>query len=315
MSDIFGQGVRLDAAESVFFKRQLEAVDRTLYETLFPENKARTLIPTQGGIPDWARVYTWRMFEQFGKAKIAANMADDIPRADRTGSEDSKIIKPVTSSYGWDIFEVKAAAATNTPLDALKAVAARFAIETEIDEILAIGNTQNNLTGLLNLSSTTSFTVSTKAATGLTAWSGASADEIAKDLFGIVSAIMVAMKGAGGPMFSRFTIVLPISQYALIAQKRMGDGSDSTVLRFVLANSPWIEAIEPWHHCTGAGSGATDRMVCYPKNPLVLAGLVPMEFTTLPPEQRNLEFVVNALATVGGVVCRYPVAVSYGDGI
>lgn len=307
-------GLRLDAAESVWFSRQLEAVDRQIYDVVFPENKARQFLPTQQGIPDWAKVYTWRMFEKFGRAKIAANMADDIPRADVTGVESSKVIKPVTSSYGWDIFELKAAAATGMPLDALKAQAARFAIETESDRILALGDADHGLEGLLALSSTTTYTPSTKVAGGTT-WAVATSDEIVGDLFGICQAIISAMKGAGGPVFTRFQIILPIEQYALIAQRRMGDGSDTTVLKFAQANSPWIESIEPWHLTNGAGSMGVDRMVAYPKNPLVLAGIVPMEFTTQPPEQRNLEYVVNCLSTTGGVVVRYPVAVAYGDGI
>jgi len=305
---------RLDSAESAFFTRELEYIDRTVYEQIFPDNKARQLIPTQAGIPEWAKVYTWREFTKFGKATIAANMADDIPRADVTGTEFSRVIKAIPSAYGWDIMEIKAAAATGTRLDAMKAMSARYAIEVGIDNLLAVGDSDHNLDGLLTLSNTTSYTLADKAAGGK-AWSSATSDEVAADVFGAVTAIKNAMKDAGGPVFSRFVVVLPVSQYTDIAQRRMGDGSDKTILRFILDNSPFIEAIEPWHQCSGAGAASADRMVVYPRNQLVLAGLVPMEYTTLPPEQRNLEYVVNALATVGGVVCRYPVAVAYGDGL
>lgn len=306
--------LRLDAAESVWFKRQLEFVDQQTYELIYPENKSRQFIPSQPGIPDWAKSYTWRLFEKFGRAKIVTNMADDIPRADVAASEESKIIKPCAAAYGWDIFEIKASAKTGVNLDGLKAAAARFAIETEIDEILAVGNTAHNLQGLLTLTGTTSYTVPL-GGTGFKLWSTKTPDEIVADVNGIIAAVRTAMKGAGGPMFQKFTVIIPETQYMLIAAKRMGDGSDKTILRFLLENNPWIGSIEAWYRCTGAGSGATDRMVVYPKTPLVLAGIVPMEFTTLPPEQRNLEYIVNAIATTGGVVVRYPVAVAYGDGI
>ena len=155
--------IRLDAAESAFFKRQLEFIDRTVYEHVYPENKARRLIPTQAGVPDWAKVYTWRLFEKFGNAKIVANMADDIPRADVAGTEESKVIKPIASSYGWDVFEIKAAAATGTALDSLKAMSARLAIETELDRILALGDTTHGLDGLLALGDVTPANVAVKA--------------------------------------------------------------------------------------------------------------------------------------------------------
>jgi hypothetical protein len=308
--------LRLDAGESVFFNRQLEAIDKTVYETVYPENKARSLIPTQQGIPDWAKVYTWRLFSKFGQAKIAANMADDIPRADVAGEEASKVIKPVVASYGYDLFEIKAAAATGTPLDALKAQAARFAIESEIDSILALGDAVNNLQGLLAIAAgTTALTLGTKAAGGLT-WAVATPDEIVADITSAPTAIRGAMSGAGGPVFSNFTILIPDAQYGQIAQTRMGDGSDTTILKFVLATSPFISDIQPWHHChLASGGGTTDRMVCYPKNPLVVAGIVPMEFTSQPPEQRNLEYVINCMSTTGGIVVRYPLAIAYGDGL
>lgn len=306
---------RLDAAESVWFKRQLEFIDKTMYETVWPENKARSLIPTAGGIPDWAKVYTWRMFDRFGKAKIAANMADDIPRADRSGQEQSKMIKPVTAAYGWDIFEIKAAAATGVPLDAMKAVAARYAVETQIDEILAIGSAAHGLEGLLTQSTFNNVTPTTKTGGG-TVWTiAAKPDEIAQDLFNLCTQTINAMKGAGGPVFQKFTILLPITQYGMIAQRRMSEFSDITILNYVLKNSPFVEAIEPWYRLAGAGSGPSDRAVAYPRNPMVVTGIVPMEFTTQPPDQRNLEFVINCLSTTGGVVVRYPVALAYCDGI
>jgi len=305
---------RLDAAESVWFKRQLEFIDKTMNETIFPDNLARQYIPTQPGVPEWANVYTWHMFTKFGQAKLISNNSDDLPRADATGQEASKIIKDLGDSYGWTLREIKRAAATGTPLDSMKSMAARFAIDTKMDDILANGSTAHGLEGLLSLTGANTFTPKTKSAGGLT-WAVATADEMAADLFGIVSKAVSDLKMSGGTVFQRYTILLPIEQYALAAQKRMGDGSDTTVLKFCLNNSPWIEAIEPWHHCDAAGGGGTDRMVAYPRNPLVVAAIVPQEFTALSPELRNLEYVVNCIASTGGVVCRYPVAVLYGDGI
>lgn len=306
--------MRLDASESVWFKRQLEAVDRTQYDVQFPENKARSLIPTQQGIPDWARVYVWRLYNKVGQAKIIANKADDLPRADATGEEGTKIIKPVGASYGWDIFEIKQAAGTGTPLDAMKAAAARHAIETEVDSILGLGNLLHGLDGLLSLSGTNVVSPGAKTGGG-TAWSNGTPKEIQSDLRNAINTVIAANKGAGGPQFRRFVIVVPEIQYGYIAQEQFSSSSDTTILRWLLDNNPFIEDIIPWYLCSGAGVGGTDRMVIYPRNPIVLAGIVPMEYTALEPEKRNLEYVVDAYSTTGGVVCRYPFTVVYMDGI
>lgn len=309
---------RLDASESLFFKRQLEAIDKTVYETIYPELKARSLIPTVEGVPDTAPIYTWRMFNKVGSAKIVANMSDDLPRSDATGDESSQFIKTLGASYGWDVIEIKEANRVGTPLDSMKAGAARYAIENKIDQILATGDTYDGTNywarGLLNQANAGSYTPVTKSGGGLT-WAAGTSDEIAADIFGITAKIVSNLKDSGGPQFHRFRVLIPVEQYNLIAQKRMGDGSDKTVLQFVMGNSPFVESITPWFRCDGAGANGLDRMAAYPMNPMVLGALVPMEYTTLAPEQRNLTMVTNAMARCGGVISRYPVALCYADGI
>lgn len=306
--------MRLDAAESVFFQRELESIDETVYKHVFPEFLSRQLVPIQPNVPDWASAYTWRMFEEYGRAKVIGNMADDLPRADANGKETTQLIKRIGASYGWDVMEIKASAALGRGLDSLKAIAARRAIESEIDDILALGNANYGLEGILNLTGAATYTLSTKALGGVTwgtlAAPNASAQEMVDDLMGIASARVEATKGA----FTRFSIVLPIPEYNLAAQTPLGDNADKTVLQFVLSNSPYIEEIRPWFKAGTADSGSP-RMACYPKSPLVVAGLVPMEFTPFPAQQKNLEFVVPAMGACGGVIVRYPVAVAYANGI
>jgi hypothetical protein len=38
---------------------------------------------------------------------------------------------------------------------------------------------------------------------------------------------------------------------------------------------------------------------------------VPRDFETLEVEKRGLEYVTDCLASCGGVVCRYPKAITY----
>ncbi len=304
---------RLDAVESVFFKRQLEAIDSKVYETKYPQYKSRSLLPTVQGVAETDRVYTYRLMDTVGKAKFVGQAADDLPRADAFGTESSQNIKEIAAAYGYSISEIKAAARNGTPLDALKAMGARRALEEKIDSILALGDSTVGLKGLLGLSSTTTYTPSTKSAGGLTwgtmAAPNATGEEVAMDIMGAASKIVDATKGA----FTRFKIVLPIEQYNYAAQKRMGDGSDVTALKFALGTSPYIESVEPWFRCDNAVSGTTDRMCVYPMDPEVVGALVPQEIQFHAPQLRNLEYVVPATASVGGVVCRYPVAVCYMD--
>lgn len=305
---------RLDASESVFFTRQLESIDATIFQTLYAENKGRQLLPPVMDVAESSPVYTWRMFSRVGAAVIGGALGDDAPRSDASGAEQSQIIHPVRASFGYTVLEIKEAARTNTPLDTMRANAARENVETAIDRVLATGDVATGLKGLLNLTGVNTYTLADKAGGGKT-WAVATANEIVRDVFGMAAALVAQLKEAGGPLWQRFTLVMPVEQYTKIAQERMGDGSDKTILQFILQNSPYIAEIVSWSRCDGAGAGGTtDRMVMYVKQPQVLGALIPMEFTTFPPEARNLAYVVSCLARTGGVVCRYPVALLYADG-
>lgn len=307
---------RLDASESIFFKRQLESIDARLYSLVYPDNLARTLIPTITGVDPDMPVYTWRMVKQFGEAAFIDDFGGSVPRSDVDGEEQSQTMKSIGSAYGWTLDEIRYANKTGVPLDSMKALSCRNAVDTKLDVTLALGDTPRGLSGILNLSNTTTFTLSTKAGGGGVAWASATPDEIVADVTGMLTKIIDAMKASGGPMFQRFRICLPVKQYGQIAQRRMGDGSDTTILKFLLANSPYIESINAWHRCTNAGSGgAQDRMIAFPPSEEVVGALVPLEFQTTAPQQENLAFKVIGRVKTGGVICRYPVAVGYADGL
>ena len=308
--------MRLDAGESLWFKRQLEYIKTELIEKLVPANLARLYIPTEEGVPDWVNVFTYRQVTRYGVAKIIGHDPDDIPTADASGTEFSKVIKTIASSYRYTIDEIKAAAATDTPLDAQKAMSARMAIDNELDRILAFGDTGTGLEGLLSLSTVASPLTPT-AKTGGAPWATAlnTADEVAADFSKILTALMGDLQGAGGPMFQKFTALVPIEQYGFLGMKRLGVNSDTTLLDYMLSKFPWLEGIEPWARCDGAGGSGADRMVVYARNPMVVSAVVPREFTPLPPQERNLSYVVNATSKTAGVIARYPIAIHYMDGI
>lgn len=313
---------RLDQGESAFFLRGLESVDQKAYMRRFPELIARQVIPTFESVEAWASVYTWREYTPVGSAKIIGNAADDLPSSDVTGAEFSQGIRDCGSSYQYSLKEIKKAAAMNTPLDAMRAETSRTATEQLVDKILATGDALNKLNGVLSLDSTSIaaanrvglFTLGTKAAGG-TAWGTlaapkATGQEVANDLIGMASQIVDTTNG----IWSKLNIVMPIAQYNYAASTRLNAINDTTALEFAL-KSGFIGSIKPWYQCKTAGAGAVTRMACFPSDPMVLGGIVPSEWTPQPPQQKNLAFVVPCVASCGGVVCRYPVAMLYADGL
>lgn len=301
---------RLDATELAHFKRELEAVDTRIFEEKLGDLKARQLIPTITDIGPGDRAYTYRMFKHIGKAKYAgAGASNDALRADVAGNEFTTNMKPIIASYGYNIWELQAAAKAGRPLDAMRGVAARRALEQLIDESWAWGDAEQGLKGLLTLSSIGDFAGSGVWGTLATA----DPDKVAADIMGICSFVNEQTKG----VFGRFRVLLPIKLYNLAAQLRMGDGSDITALKFALANCPYLTDVQPWYRCSASADAegsplSKDLMFAYPVDEMVVGGLV-QEIDFLAPQEKGYEWEVPGHAATGGVVCRYPIALAKCD--
>ena len=85
----------MDANESIFFLRELESVKSRSYDVKYRNLKANALVPVSTEGDPGAAVITYQQYTKVGVAKIIADYADDVPRADVYGIEVSKKVYPV----------------------------------------------------------------------------------------------------------------------------------------------------------------------------------------------------------------------------
>lgn len=300
----------LDAVESIFASRELEEIRSKTYEVKYVNLIARNLIPVDSTIDPGVAVVIYRIYDMVGTAKIIADYADDLPRADVVVTEATVKPKNLGDSYGYSYQEMREASYAKVPLDAKKAAAARRAIEQAIDKIAALGDAATGLLGLLNQPNTNLYTVP-NGVSGFPDWARKTPDEIIKDINGILNGIVSLTKGVETPN----RLLLPIEQYTFITSTPRSSTSDTTIAEYVMKNNPYLEEIIPWNRLDGAGASGTDRMVAYRNDPDALQLIIPEEFRQLPPQERNLETIVNCIARIGGVIVYYPLSISYGDGI
>jgi hypothetical protein len=303
------QNPHLDAQGNALLATQLRQVIAQSYDVRYPNLKARQFIPVSNEVNPGAAVIEWRSYDSVGAVKLITAYADDLPRSDIRAEQNFSPVRSLGGSYGYNIDEIAAAQFSGTPLDARKAAAVRQAYEQEIDRLAAVGDTKSNLVGLLNLPNATAITIPDGAG-GETTWPDKTGAEILADLTLMVTS---------GPNLTNGietinTIILPLEQMALISTTPYSDNSDLTILEYFRRTTPGI-TVDSWFRCKGAGAGGADRAVAYRRDPQVLELHIPKELTALEPEQRNLETIVNHHARFAGVICHYPLAVNYADGI
>lgn len=304
-----------DAAESIWFARQLEYIRPGLLEVLYPRLEGKSLVPIDSSMGPGATQWTYRAFDKVGAAELVGDYAKDPPRADVLGKESTQNIRPYGIMYGYNFQELRAGMMANLPLDVRKAMAARYAMELKIDQIIFYGDVAGGLNGLVNYpSGTTAFTVASGGQNSQL-WRTKSADEIVLDMHNFVNNIVTSSFGVYQPT----TLLLPLKAYAIAATKRMGDGSNQTVLSFFQDTNPYIQEVRPTYRLDASQSsnwgGSTGRMVAYDKSPERLTFLLPVEFEQLPPQQIGWEYKTLCHARIGGTVAMHPASISYGDGI
>lgn len=296
---------RLDAAETVFFERELQHVYAQTYDVRYPELKGRMFIPVSNQAGGGATSVNYRQFDRVGKAKIIGQKARDLPRVDIFGKEFIRPVRIIGASYGYDLMEMRQAAMANRPLNAARGSAARRVIEELLEEVACFGSPDDGITdGFLN-----NPNVDVTAAGG--AWSGLTADQIITEVRLQFQRIADNTKGIEQPD----TLLLPTSANIEIATKPRSTNSDKTVKQFLLENFPNLMRIEPWWRLDTAGAGGITRAVLYNSAADHLVQEIPSEFEQLPVQEQGLEFLVPCLATTAGTSLMYPKSVDFVDGL
>ncbi len=321
---------RADAGEAAYVERALLYVETETYNYEFPPLEGRKYVPYDTSSNPGAKATSYKQYTRVGIAKLHTERGNDLPNVKLFVREFFHQYYRIGCSYEYTLDDLLAAQFSSQnggpklDLDLEQGQAARTAIERGLDVISAIGSTNSasipglsvgigpdvGLLGLLNQPNATVYTPAVSLAAGTTPWQYKSPDEKVADLTGLFTAVIATTFKT----FQVNTVLLPIQQFYAANGQRMGDGSDETVLSFFRKINPAM-VIDCWQYCAGAGIGGTDRAVGYVRDRRYVRHMISDEFRQMPPEWSNLTFSVDCTAKTAGVVCPYPLAICYMDGI
>lgn len=312
------QSINLDDATTIFFARELEYIKARSYDVEYPALKATQLIPVSSEADPGAEVITYQQYDKVGMAKIISNYADDLPASDVKGKEFTARVRPIGSSFSYNIQEIRNAQMAGKPLEQRKANAARRSVEQKINKIAWFGEEEYGLQGFVDNPNVTRVKVADNDDSTSTKFEDKTPDEILKDMNDLANNIVDLTNGVEMPN----TLLLPIKQYTHIASTARSKNSDTTILEYFLMNNPFIDTVEWVNELKGAGVGidgviaaGEDVMIAYDRNPDKLTLEIPQDYEQFAPQERNLAFVVNAHARTAGVIIYYPLSVAIAEGI
>lgn len=306
---------RFDANESLFFARQLEYIRPKAYVVKRAKLSALELMPIDTSTNPGAEFITYRQYDSVGSAKIIANYADDLPRADVVAKEFTSPVRGIGDSYGYSIQEIRAAQFTGTDLNTKKQAAARRAHDELINKLAWAGDTVSGLPGLLSNANIPGYVIPADG-TGLSKLlSTKTPDQIIRDLNGVVNSVFTVTKG----VHRANELWMPLAQYAYISSTARSITSDTTILAFFLANNPFVTKVTPVMElgstANGGANGATDTMIACDNSIDNYQLNLAMMFLQHAPQQKGLEFVVPCESRFAGVTIEYPLAFAKADSV
>ena len=301
---------RFDANESMFFARQLEAIKAQTYDVKRANLNALQLMPVSTDVPEGATTITYRQYDTVGMAKVIANYANDLPRADVTGKEFTSNIRSIGNAFGYNTQEIRSAIFAGVNLPARKAMAATRAHQEKINALAFTGDADHGLPGLISNANVPEVTLAADGTGSAKTFASKTADKIVRDVNSLINKIISQSKGV-----HRATEVwMPVEQYALIATTQNSTASDTTILQFLQQVHPGItfrQVVE----LDGAGASGADRMYAIENSRDNWAIEIPMMMKMYSPQQKGLEFEVPVESRFGGVIIEYPLALVFCDGV
>ena len=314
ISQAINNGI-LDADGAFFFQRQLEHIKARSYDVQYAELQARMLFPVSNEGGPGVTSITYRTYDQVGAAKIIQAYADDLPRADVAGKETTIPVRSVGISYGYNLDEIQASQLTGAALDQRRANAAMRSIEQKVNDVAFFGDAASGLPGLFDHPNIPSGAV-VDGAGATKDWTSKTPDEILFDVNDLFADIFETTK-----MVERGnTLMLPPAQWSYISSTPRASNSDTTILMFLVQNSPYLSNVAdiiPVNECSSElnPSLSADAMVAYDRNPDKLQLEIPVELEMMPVQQKNLEFIVPGRNRLAGLNIYYPLSLAIATGI
>lgn len=317
----------------IFFQRQLEYIQASSYDVLYPELMARQVFALNSEGGEGVNTITYRAYDKRGETVIIAGKATDLPRGDIDGKEYSIPVRTLGNAYGYSRQELAASRLTGMPLEARKVEATRRSYEELVNRLSWFGDATNGIHGLFGgpagapWSTVTRNVVASASGGGFSKVWGVdkTPDEVIKDLTSACAKVYSDTK----KIFSPNKILMSVAKKQYLMNTPRSVQSDVSILNWFIANNMFIKSADdiidvnelagiyttngtdPFSP-TGAGANGFTVMASSPENFRLRE---PFPYVHLPVQYKGLEFEVNCYGRFAGLEMVRPGAIQHFENI
>ncbi len=308
------QAKRYDAG-TMSFERDNIYQDPRLFDLKHQPFTWRTILPIQALDPGATEV-AYRQFDTSGEAQAGSAEDGSMHYITATGQEFLNKIVPFKVGYQETWEEVRKAAFQNAPITKYNVLAVNRAYETKLQKGAMLGH--GGFDGFINSPNVPNVQAAAPATGTSRVWGAGDKipTEVATDIMGMPTKIIDEQQSAYGK--TGFVIALSAAKYRYIMTTKMGSadsGSDTTIAKYVLENDESIQGFEIIHELVGQGTTSSELAICYKRDSEYLEMQIADAVIWHAPQFQDLWIKHPSEMKFGGVVNRYPLAMTQLYGI
>lgn len=323
----FTKGFKTKDSALAFYVNQLENLDKRLYMPLTEVSWGRDVKLRPGiTMSDESTSFIQSAFAAGGtmsnsNGSNGGNMpwisaeTTAIPGVSIDGQKVVLPLRLLGREISYTSVELDRSQRLGMSVDAQKMDALNILYQMNTDQIIYIGSTDVNQTGLLNNASVTASAV-VNGVSGSSLWANKTPDEILADVNTLIESTWQASAFAVCPS----KLLLPPVQFGFLASQKVSSAGNVSILKFLKENSLSLQIngkeldIQPVKWLTGRGVNGEDRMLAYTNEEnRVRYPMVPIRRETA--YYQGIRFIAPYIWAFGVMEFPYPETLQYADGI
>lgn len=304
-----------------FLNAELEKRDPRLLEPLHSVTWMRDIVARTGG--GWVE-FTSNYFADYqttggNDGGIVGNETNDIPLIQASVSKDVFKVYNFANNMKIPFADQAKLQQIGRSLDDILDKGIRLNYQKSIDYNVYLGFSALGTYGLVNNPNVTVSTAPNGASASPT-WNLKTPDEILQDVNNIMVNTWTSSEFDITGMANH--ILVPPTQYSYLVGRKVSTAGNVSILQFLLENNIGRNQgvdlqIHPSRWCSGAGAGATDRMVAYANDEdrVNFDLTVPLNRVMTQPDVTQMAYLTGYMAQIGQIKLLYTQPFRYLDGI
>jgi hypothetical protein len=302
---------RLDNySEGAFLADQLQHIIPGVLRKPYAEIVYPKICPVSFEVDPGATSIKRTIWDRTGNFDLISDAADDLPVSGVKVGEIVNETREFGGSFHYTQSELLSAKMAGVALTSERADAVRDAYERRNNLTCLFGRAGTGLRGMLNHPAIDRVVVTGNSSD---AWFN-DPNTTPQQMLDLLNFGKTQMRVNSKQVESPNAVLMGESDHRIVSTTCRSSTDNTSVLELFMKQNPEITSVEPINELDPANSGGNltaRRMLFYRKDPTKGKFHIPLPLTFLPPQPKNLKFIVPSMSKLGGFIPEYPLAFLY----